>query len=72
VQARFFVPAAEAAPRSGAPPILLGALPFDVDAPAALMVPGTVRRTGALPDWPTGPSGPRAHRRDGPDAEDVS
>ena len=35
--------------RSGAAPILLGALPFDVNAPAALMVPGTVRRTRALP-----------------------
>ena len=56
VQARFCdVPAAEAALRSGAAPILLGALPFDVNAPAALMVPGTVLRTGALPDWPTAP-----------------
>ena len=56
VQARFCdVPAGEAALRSGAAPILLGALPFDVNAPASLMVPGTVLRTGALPDWPTAP-----------------
>ncbi len=56
VRARFCdVPPAQAALRSGAAPILLGALPFDVNTPAALMVPVTVRRTGALPDWPTGP-----------------
>ena len=56
VRTRFCeVPAAQAALRSGAASILLGALPFDVNTPAALMVPVTVRRTGALPDWPTGP-----------------
>jgi isochorismate synthase len=56
VQTRFCdVPAAQAALRSGAAPMLLGALPFDMNTPAALMVPGTVRRTGAPPDWPTGP-----------------
>lgn len=67
VQARFcVVPAAEAALRSGAAPILLGALPFDVNAPAALMVPGTVRRTGAPYGQPA--PAPGAHRRDGPDA----
>jgi isochorismate synthase len=49
------VRAAQAALRSGAAPIVLGALPFDVDRPAALLVPGAVRRTEALPDWPTGP-----------------
>lgn len=66
--ARFcVVPAAEAALRSGAALILLGALPFDVNAPAALMVPGTVRRTGALPAGRPAPC-PGAHRRDGPDA----
>jgi hypothetical protein len=30
-------------------------LRFDVDGPAASMVPRTVLRTGALPDLPTGP-----------------
>jgi isochorismate synthase len=56
VRTRFCdVPTAQAALRSGASPILLGALPFDANTPAALMVPGTVRRTTALPDWPTGP-----------------
>ena len=49
------VGAAQAALRSGAAPIVLGALPFDVDRPAALLVPDAVRRTDALPDWPTGP-----------------
>ena len=34
---------------------MLGALPFDVDGPAALLVPSAVRRTDAPPDWPTGP-----------------
>jgi len=72
VQARFCdVPAAEAALRSGAAPILLGALPFDVNAPAALMVPGTVRRTGALPDWPTGPLPPVRIAATVPTPEDV-
>lgn len=47
--------AAQCALRSGATPILLGALPFDVDAPAALTAPGVVRRVPALPDWPAGP-----------------
>jgi isochorismate synthase len=73
VQARFcVVPAAEAALRSGAAPILLGALPFDVNAPAALTVPGTVRRTGALPDWPTGPLPPARIAATVPTPEDVS
>lgn len=43
---------AQAALRSGAAPIVLGALPFDVSKPAALIAPEHV---GALPDWPTGP-----------------
>jgi isochorismate synthase len=56
VQARYRdVPAAQAALRSGSAPILLGALPFDVSRPAALLVPEAVRRPEALPDWPTGP-----------------
>lgn len=49
------VRAAQAALRSGTAPILLGALPFDVSRPAALMVPDGVLRARKLPDWPTGP-----------------
>jgi isochorismate synthase len=49
------VAAAQAALRSGAVPIVLGALAFDADGPAALMAPHSVRRTAALPAWPTGP-----------------
>jgi isochorismate synthase len=56
VRTRYFeVRAAQAALRSGAAPIVLGALPFDVGGPAALLVPNAVRRTDALPNWPTGP-----------------
>jgi isochorismate synthase len=33
----------------------LGALPFDADGPAALLVPDAVRSTETPPDWPTGP-----------------
>ncbi|BBX74539.1 isochorismate synthase [Mycobacterium shinjukuense] len=47
--------AAQAALRSGAAPILVGALPFDVNRPAALQVPRAVRRAEGLPNWPTGP-----------------
>jgi isochorismate synthase len=50
--------AAQAALRSGDTPIVLGALPFDLDMPAALLAPGTVRGGEALPDWPTGPPPP--------------
>lgn len=50
------VAAAQAALRTGRAPIVLGALPFDVARPAALMTPQTVRHTEALPGWPTGPS----------------
>ena len=49
------VHAAQAALRSGEAPIVLGALPFDVDGRAALLAPDAVRRTDAPPDWPTGP-----------------
>lgn len=44
---------AKSALRSGATPIVLGALPFDVSVPAALMRPRTVRFSAALPDWST-------------------
>lgn len=46
---------AQAALRSGAASIVLGALPFDVEGPAALMTPRSVQRVDALPAWPTGP-----------------
>ena len=49
------VRAAQAALRSGTAPIVLGALPFDINGPAALLVPDAVRRTDAPPQWPTGP-----------------
>ncbi|OBG29702.1 isochorismate synthase MenF [Mycobacterium sp. 852002-51057_SCH5723018] len=49
------VSAAQAALRSGSAPIVLGALPFDLERPAALLVPGAVRATADPPDWPTGP-----------------
>lgn len=49
------IPSALAALRSGEAPIVLGALPFDVSRPAALLTPETVRHVDALPDWPTGP-----------------
>jgi isochorismate synthase len=49
------VASAQAALRSGAAPIVLGALAFDADGPAALMVPRSVRRITGLPDWASGP-----------------
>ncbi|ORW19492.1 isochorismate synthase [Mycobacterium palustre] len=56
VRAQFSdVRSAQAALRSGSAPIVLGALPFDVDRPAALLVPGAVRSTDRAPDWPTDP-----------------
>jgi isochorismate synthase len=56
VQACFdTVAGAQSALRSGDAPIVLGALAFDVDGPAALLLPRSVRRPATLPDWPTGP-----------------
>ncbi|OBH29076.1 hypothetical protein A5692_21755 [Mycobacterium sp. E342] len=49
------VAAAQDALRSGSTPIVVGALPFDVGRPAALLTPRAVRRTDAPPDWPSGP-----------------
>jgi isochorismate synthase len=49
------VAAAQHALRTGAAPTVLGALPFDLDGPAALHVPGTVEQTDALPAWPDTP-----------------
>ena len=42
---------AQAALASGEAPIVLGALPFDVTRPTALMQPRHVRFTDELPDW---------------------
>lgn len=44
--------AAAAALRTGAASIIVGALPFDVDAPAALHAPRSVVLADRLPDWP--------------------
>ncbi len=52
------LPAAQAALRSGSAPIVLGALPFDVERPAALLVPDAVHVTDGPPNWPTGPLPP--------------
>lgn len=52
------VAAAQDALRSGAAPIVLGALPFDVARPSALLTPEAVLRTDGPPDWPTGPLPP--------------
>lgn len=46
-------PAALAALHSGKTPIVLGALPFDMDRPAALLAPCAVRE--ALPEWAAAP-----------------
>lgn len=54
------VRAAQAALHSESAPIVLGALPFDTDGPAALVVPDAVRTAGGPPDWPAGPL-PRVH-----------
>ncbi|OBF33798.1 hypothetical protein A5724_01280 [Mycobacterium sp. ACS1612] len=43
---------ARAALASHSAPIILGALPFDVTKPAALIRPQTVQFTETLPDWP--------------------
>ncbi|OBF02056.1 isochorismate synthase MenF [Mycobacterium sp. 852002-10029_SCH5224772] len=48
------VGAAQAALRSSEASIVLGALPFDVNSPAALLTPHAVNITDGLPDWPTG------------------
>ncbi len=43
---------ARAALASHSAPIILGALPFDVNQPAALIRPQSVRFSDALPEWP--------------------
>lgn len=52
------VNAARAALRRGKTPIILGALPFDVSTPAALLRPQTHTFSDALPSWPTRPLPP--------------
>jgi isochorismate synthase len=49
------IAAGQAALRSGSVPILMGALPFDVSKPAALMVPQSHRFSDELPSWPVTP-----------------
>lgn len=44
---------AQLALSAGGTPLVLGALPFDVSSPAALIVPQAI--VAALPQWPTGP-----------------
>jgi isochorismate synthase len=46
---------ARSALRTSAVPMVLGALPFDISEPAALMVPQSVRFADSVPDWPAGP-----------------
>jgi len=52
------VDAARQALRAGLTPIVLGALPFDIDAPAALMRPRAHRVDSGRPRWPVGPLPP--------------
>lgn len=56
VRARYRdAPAAQAALRSKEVPTIVGALPFDVHSPTALLAPHTVRHTVGLPEDPIGP-----------------
>jgi isochorismate synthase len=52
------ITAARTALASGDASIIVGALPFDPNDTAALMVPPVVRRLDALPRWPTDPLPP--------------
>ncbi|MBY0442424.1 MAG: isochorismate synthase [Mycobacteriaceae bacterium] len=49
------IAAAQAALRAGTAPIVLGALPFDLNRPAALLTPHTMLRTDTPQRWPTVP-----------------
>lgn len=49
------ISAAQAVLRSKKASIILGALPFDVGRPAALLAPTAVTHGETLPDWPPGP-----------------
>jgi isochorismate synthase len=49
------IAAAQSALRTGAAPMMVGAIPFDVASPAALWVPEAVHTLDALPDWASAP-----------------
>lgn len=49
------VRSAQAALRNGSAPIIVGALPFDLEGPAALLAPETALFADRPPDWPAGP-----------------
>ena len=49
------VAAAQRALRCDSTRIVVGALPFDITRPAALLAPDTVRRADTPPHWPTSP-----------------
>jgi len=49
------VPAAQAALLAGNTSFVMGALPFDISQPAALIAPRTIQQAETLPDWPSGP-----------------
>ncbi|MGB5112113.1 MAG: isochorismate synthase [Mycobacterium sp.] len=57
------IAAAQHALITGATPVILGALPFDLNSPAALHRPRSVRHTTGLPDWPDTPP-PVIHTHD--------
>ncbi|MGW0161832.1 isochorismate synthase [Mycobacterium sp. NPDC003323] len=50
------IAAARHALRTGAAPIVMGALPFDLNTPAALHVPDAVHHLDGLPAWPQLPA----------------
>ncbi|MDX1874378.1 isochorismate synthase [Mycolicibacterium sp. 120266] len=50
------IPAAQQALQSGAVPIVVGALPFDLSARPALFTPDRVEFAPSLPDWPVLPA----------------
>ncbi len=47
--------AAQRALSGGTAPMIVGALPFEIDSPAALWVPGSAQRTADRPRWPMMP-----------------
>ncbi|MGA9376507.1 MAG: isochorismate synthase, partial [Mycobacterium sp.] len=57
------IAAAQHALMTGAAPVIVGALPFDLNGPAALHRPRSVRHTTGLPDWPDTPP-PVIHTHD--------
>ncbi|WP_349269557.1 Putative isochorismate synthase MenF [Mycolicibacterium parafortuitum] len=61
---------ARAALASHSSPIIVGALPFDLDKPAALIRPQSVRFTESLPDWPARDLAAAEITATNPDAEE--